>query len=353
MVTVTNISNMGIDYNWHIYYALDAYKNSTLIQDAVTKQLDAIGSKLRIGIYGASASGCMLLDMLTRRGGVEIACVVDRETPQNSLSKFPFVRADDVGSLQDFKLDALIFCVSPAHNDSMRELATKAKGVPLFCLMYKDIAKAAPTHTPFTERVAEYGFVFEALGMAYPQRLLEVGSGVTSLPDLIARGGIDVTAIDVLAGPAQNNPSYYVLNRDIQYDSFPNEFQMVTCISVLEHIPLYEAAMKSMVDSLVERGHLVLTIPLNTQEFVPNVYMQPGNHFYKPDCGTLACAYSLTMVRGWQKAFHLAPVLERYYRQYAGEGFGMGEPLPSPQACGPDDFPDLGCFLFRKDSAWG
>jgi SAM-dependent methyltransferase len=77
------------------------------------------------------------------------------------------------------------------------------------------------------------------------------------------------------------NRHWAVVNDDIRKPRIRSEFDMITCISVIEHIKEHAAAFQSMIRLLQPGGHLVLTTPYNEQGSVPNVYDLPDAAYGK------------------------------------------------------------------------
>ena len=114
------------------------------------------------------------------------------------------------------------------------------------------------------ERPLEYRFAFDAILRCAPKDLLDVGPGQSAFPSLVAESGVLVTALDKVDEywtGAFVNRHYHVVRDDITRPKLGRQFDMVTCLSVLEHIPEHEAAMRGMFSLLRPGGHVVLTIP--------------------------------------------------------------------------------------------
>ena len=89
------------------------------------------------------------------------------------------------------------------------------------------------------ERPIEYRFVFKILTEISPKKILDVGPGMSSLPHLMSNCGFLVTAIDNIDEYWSRrvfNRHYYVIQDDITKTKLKSKFDLITCISVLEHI---------------------------------------------------------------------------------------------------------------------
>lgn len=97
----------------------------------------------------------------------------------------------------------------------------------------------------FNERPIEFSFVFRKLGEIYPRTILDVGTGTTALPHLMRNCGCLVTAIDNIRdywSSGMLNRHYHVIDDNITKTRLSSTFNLITCISVLEHIQKPESA---------------------------------------------------------------------------------------------------------------
>lgn len=93
--------------------------------------------------------------------------------------------------------------------------------------------------TRFNERPVEFAFVFRVVAETYPKKILDVGTGTTALPHLMRNCGALVTATDNVRdywAEGMVNRHYHVLDDDITQTRLAGRFDLVTCVSVLEHI---------------------------------------------------------------------------------------------------------------------
>lgn len=153
------------------------------------------------------------------------------------------------------------------------------------------------------ERVVEFAFAFKWLSKIYPQDVLDVGSGTTSWPHVMANCGFRVMAIDKIKGYRKGgflNRHYYVVNDDITNSKIVREFDLITCISVLEHIPNHRAAISGMFRLLRQGGYLVLTFPYNDKRYIQNVYDLPDAGYGK-SARYICQVYSRREIDTWLK----------------------------------------------------
>src|SRR4030088_3142396 len=88
-----------------------------------------------------------------------------------------------------------------------------------------------------------------------------------------------VTAIDNVTDywpTGMVNRHWKVIDDDILKPTISDKFDMVTCVSVIEHIEDHQTAFKNMIAMLKPGGHLIVTTPYSEKNPVPNVYKLAG-----------------------------------------------------------------------------
>jgi SAM-dependent methyltransferase len=200
------------------------------------------------------------------------------------------------------------------------------------------------------ERPLEYDYALRAIVGCAPREILDVGTGTTAWPHLLANCGYRVTAIDESSGYWLRRPfnrHYYVLRDDVTASRLDRHFDLVTCISVLEHIPDHRAAVAGMLGLLRPGGHAVITVPYNEHRFVEDVYRLPGAG-YGGDFPFIGRVYSRAEVTAWEDASGASIVDQEYYAVFSGELWTFGERLDPPRRVGVDEPHHLTALLLRK-----
>lgn len=204
-----------------------------------------------------------------------------------------------------------------------------------------------------SERPIEFRFVFEQLTNLNATTVLDVGTGTTAIPHLLSQCGFFVTAIDNVRDywpTGMFNRHFHVIDDDITQPRLDQRFDLITCISVLEHIPNHDAAIRSMFGLLNPGGHLVLTFPYNEGKYVDNVYKLPGAG-YGQNAPYICQVYSRAQVDGWLKENHATVVQQEYWQCFTGEFWTFGESLHPPRRVEKDERHQLTCLLMRRDPA--
>jgi SAM-dependent methyltransferase len=202
------------------------------------------------------------------------------------------------------------------------------------------------------ERPVEYRFVFQSLLLAAPRSVLDVGTGVTSLPHILRICGFEVVAIDNIRDywpKGMFNRHYYVINDDITHTRLTKNFDLIICISVLEHIPNHEAAIQSMFTLLNPGGRIVLTFPYNEKNYIENVYKLPGAG-YGQDSPYICQVFSRIELDKWLKANSGKIDEQEYWQIFTGEYWTFGEQLYTPRQVNKDDKHQLTCILISKEA---
>lgn len=141
-----------------------------------------------------------------------------------------------------------------------------------------------------TERLTEYGFALRHLP-AECGELLDIGSSDSMFPGIVADKGFAVTCLDPIAKVAGDSRVKFI-EGDIRKTGLSDrQFDVVTCISTLEHIGLpgrygiieadpcgERSAMNEMRRLLKPGGRLILTVPFGQYAMLPlnRVYTHEG-----------------------------------------------------------------------------
>lgn len=202
------------------------------------------------------------------------------------------------------------------------------------------------------ERPVEYRYVFEQITRHCPRHVLDVGTGKSALPQLIRNCGCLVTAIDNVHDywpKGMANRHYYVMQDDILRTKLKHaEYDLITCISVLEHIQDHRQAVRSMIDLLKPGGRLVLSFPYNEHRYVSNVYALPGS--IGADKFSFATqVYSRVELTQWCNDSPVCLIEQEYWRFFEGEFWTLGDPICPPEQTGPDHSHHIACILLQKE----
>jgi SAM-dependent methyltransferase len=216
------------------------------------------------------------------------------------------------------------------------------------------VRSAKESHRPrrTNERPIEYGFVMEWLNALQPRMVLDVGTGESELPALMARCGFRVDAIDNV----RDYWSRAMLNRhwpveDVNIVRPPEAFlrrqyDMVTCISVLEHIEDAEGAVRNMLAVVRQGGHLIMSFPYSDDPAYrhPNVYEVEGS--YGAGQQYKASQYSRPDLDRWLMGSEA--VGQRYFRAFTSRWWSVGDLVRPIERVRPDEPHQLTCLVVRK-----
>ncbi len=203
---------------------------------------------------------------------------------------------------------------------------------------------------PKNERAVEFAYAFEWLARLSPNDLLDVGTGKTAFPHLAANCGIQVTAIDEVRSywrDAFFNRHWWVVNQDILRPDLPGRYDVITCLSTLEHIVAHDRAVDAMFRLMRPGGHLILTCPYNEARYVPNAYALPeatsgrGLPFV---CQVL----SRHEIDGWLIRNRGVLVDQRYFKAFTGAMWGLGNHIHPLQPALVTETHHLTCLVIRN-----
>ena len=200
------------------------------------------------------------------------------------------------------------------------------------------------------ERPIEYSFVFRQLSALCPKSVLDVGSGTTALPHLVRNCGVAVTAIDNIVDywpHGMANRHYHIVNDDIVNTRINKEFELITCISTLEHIVRFDEAVHNMFKLLKPGGHVVLTCPYNADEYIKNVYTLPDSS-YGQDFPFVTQSFSRTNLDAWLNDNPAELVDQEWWRCWTGDYWTQGEQVIPPTQVAEVDRHQLTCLLLRR-----
>ena len=121
-------------------------------------------------------------------------------------------------------------------------------------------------------------YIFDKLDISN-KKVLDVGCGGGILSEALYEKGADVTGIDA-AGPGINiakihaeqnnkNITYYENTAEELYKKYKKNYDVVTCLEVLEHVPNPAMLVSTCLKLLKPNGHLFLsTINKNPRSFI-------------------------------------------------------------------------------------
>lgn len=200
------------------------------------------------------------------------------------------------------------------------------------------------------ERQVEYRYVFDCLNRVAPDSVLDVGSGRTSLPHLIWVCGYRVAAIDNVSNywpKGMRNRHFRVRDVDVRHPDLEERFDLVTCVSTLEHIDEHVAAVQGMASLANPGGHLLITCPYNESTYVPNAYELEGST-YGQDNPYRTQVFSRAELDSWLEAAGLELVEQELWQVFRGRFWTQGEQVYPRCRVEPEEYHHLTCLLLRR-----
>ena len=143
------------------------------------------------------------------------------------------------------------------------------------------------------------------------------------------------------------NRHYHVIDDDITATRLSDRFDLITCISVLEHIQKPDDAVRNMFSLLKPKGHLLLTFPYNDRSYVRNVYELPGSSYGQGE-PYITQSYSRRELTRWTDENAAAIVDQEYWQFWEGDHWTVGTQIIPPKRVTPDDKHQLSCIHFQK-----
>lgn len=201
------------------------------------------------------------------------------------------------------------------------------------------------------ERAVEFAFAFKHIGNIYPKKVLDVGTGRTSFPHMVWTSGIKVDAIDNIRDYwsfGMVNRHFYVKNDDITNTKITEKYDLITCLSVIEHIIDYDKALSTMFKLLEPGGHLILTCPYNENEYCPNVYKLEGSS-YGQEHAFVTQAISRKQIDGWLKQNNAEIIEQEFWQFWDGDFWTVGNQIIPPLKVEANQKHQLSCIIFKKN----
>ena len=200
------------------------------------------------------------------------------------------------------------------------------------------------------ERSVEYRFVFEQLTQAFPRTVLDVGTGVTALPQLMRTCGFEVSAIDNIRDywpSGMLNRHYHVQDDDILAPRIRGPFDFITCVSTLEHIRDHERAVRNMLALLRPGGRLIITCPYNEASYVENVYALPGS-IGADKYPFVTQVFSRAEVGRWTANGAATLTAQEYWRYFDGPYWTIGERVIPPRRVDAGQLHQISCIALTR-----
>ncbi|MCD4664227.1 MAG: class I SAM-dependent methyltransferase [Bacteroidales bacterium] len=207
-----------------------------------------------------------------------------------------------------------------------------------------------PTFQRKNERAVEFSFVFKHLSRICPDNILDVGTGITALPHLIANCGFKVTAVDNIKdywNKDMFNRHYYIINDDITKTKLNKKFDFITCISVLEHIKNSDSAIRNMFKLLNSKGYIILTCPYKENQYIKNVYDLPGST-YGQNLSFICQSYSRERLNKWLHENGGEIIDQQYWQFWSGDFWTQGDQIIPPVQVKVNQKHQISCILIRK-----
>lgn len=206
------------------------------------------------------------------------------------------------------------------------------------------------SYNVYNERPVEYSFVFRQLATYCPVNILDVGTGLTALPHLMRNCGFKVTAIDNVKDywpKGMINRHYLVIDDDITNSKLNQKFDLITCVSTLEHIVKFDKAVENMANLLNPSGKMVLTFPYNEKKYCSDVYKLADSKAPK-NMPFVTQAYSREQLNKWCDKYNLSIEEQEYWAYFTGEYWTTGERLKFPEKSSQFQNHQISCVILKK-----
>ncbi|MBA7509014.1 tRNA 5-carboxymethoxyuridine methyltransferase [subsurface metagenome] len=200
------------------------------------------------------------------------------------------------------------------------------------------------------ERPVEYAFVLKHISKIYPKKILDVGPGKSSLPHLLYNCGFHVTAIDEMKSCWKENVDnrhFWIFKDNITNPQIKGSFDLITCISTLEHIAEHKKAIKNMFALLKNGGYLILSFPYNEKKYIYNIYDSPEAGYGKSN-PYICQIFSRNEIESWLDENNGVLIDQEYYKVFTGKYWTYGKRLNVPQKVSKKKKHHLTALIIKK-----
>lgn len=181
--------------------------------------------------------------------------------------------------------------------------------------------------TEINEGAMQYPFALRLLTDARARNVVDVGTGLSAWPKLLADSGFGVTAIDEFSsywGAIRPfNRHFHVRKDDILDPQLDRRFEALTCLNVMMAIPDDDAAIDGMFKLINPTGLLILSFPYNETRGIEDVYQLPGAG-YGQNFRFRCRVYTRTDVDRWLARHSVELVAQEHYEMFTGDYWTMG-----------------------------
>ncbi len=146
------------------------------------------------------------------------------------------------------------------------------------------------------------------------------------------------------------NRHVHIIHDDIKETAIIEQFDFVTCVSVLEHIQNHEAAVHNMFNLVAKSGYIALTFPYNENQYIENVYKLEGSG-YDQNSQYICKVFSRNEVDNWLK-YGGRIVEQEYWQVFSGDLWTFGERLYPPRQVDIQGKHQLTCILIQKNNCF-
>ncbi|WP_218932234.1 class I SAM-dependent methyltransferase [Adhaeretor mobilis] len=180
------------------------------------------------------------------------------------------------------------------------------------------------------------------------ENILDVGTGKSAWPHLLTTCGYRVVAMDQVKDywGSYFNRHYKITVDDITDPAIDHEFDVITCLSVLEHIPNHVAAIAGMKSLLTPGGSIVLSFPYNERRYNPNIY-EEASSTYGQDASFVTQVFSREEVNCWCRECDLYVKDQKYFKGFTGEMWTFGERVMPVEEASQDTLHQLTCLVLN------
>ena len=139
-----------------------------------------------------------------------------------------------------------------------------------------------------------------------------------------------------------------IIKYSITNQKIKENFDLITCISTLEHIIDHKEAVRNMFSLLKKGGYLILSFPYNEKRYIYNIYDSSEAGYGKLN-PYICQVFSRNEIKSWLDKNKHNILEQEYYKVFTGKYWTFGKRLSIPQKVSKGELHHLTTLLIKNN----